>query len=240
MLRSARDTVVKFGVVGPVALFTGLGPLVGAFVLTATAPLWLDGFLDAGAVRIPTFLLLTAVLAGASLIPTHASSLLGGMAFGVGLGTVLALLGTGLAAALGFVTLRFLLRDRALEALSHHPRAAAVHRELDSGHGGHGGHGLRTLALLALIRLSPVVPFAATNLLMSTTGVRLAPFLVGSVIGLAPRVVAVVWIGSSLTELDLSLAADRRLLVLGIAATGAALWILGRASRRGLARLGGA
>lgn len=98
MLRSARDTVVKFGVVGPVALFTGLGPLVGAFVLTATAPLWLDGFLDAGAVRIPTFLLLTAVLAGASLIPTHASSLLGGMAFGVGLGTVLALLGTGLAA----------------------------------------------------------------------------------------------------------------------------------------------
>lgn len=99
---------------------------------------------------------------------------------------------------------------------------------------------MRTLALLALIRLSPVVPFAATNLLMSTTGVRLAPFLVGSVIGLAPRVVAVVWIGSSLTELDLSLAADRRLLVLGIAATGAALWILGRASRRGLARLGGA
>lgn len=231
MLRSLRETVVRLGIAGPVALFTGLGPLVGAIVLTATAPLWLDGFLGSGAARIPIFLVLTAVLAGTSLIPTHASSLLAGMAFGVGLGMVLALLGTALAAALGFVTLRYFLRDRVVEALSHHPRAEAVHRELDRG------RGLRTMALLVLIRLSPVVPFAATNLLMSTTGVRMLPFLVGSVVGLAPRVVAVVWIGSSLTELDLSQAADRRLLVLGVVATAATLWILGRASRRGLARL---
>jgi len=231
MLRSVGASLAQFGVVGPVALFTGLGPLVGAIALTATAPHWLDGFLEAGPARVPVFLVLTALLAGYSLIPTHASSLLGGMAFGVGLGSLLALFGTALAAALGLATLRLLLRDRVVEALSHHPRAEAVHRELDQG------HWPRTLALLALIRLSPVVPFAATNLLMSTTGVRVVPFLVGSMLGLAPRVVAVVWIGSSLTELDLSQASDRRLLVLGVAATGAVLWILGAIARRGLARL---
>lgn len=231
MLRTLRDTALQFGAAGPVALFTGLGPLVGAIVLTASAPLWLEWFLGAGVVGVAVFLVCTAVLAGLSLIPTHAASLLGGMAFGFGLGSVWALVGVTLAAALGFVTLRYFLRERVVEALAHHPRADAVHRELDQG------RGLRTLALLVLIRLSPVVPFAATNLLMSTTGVRLVPFLVGSVLGLAPRVVAVVWIGSSLSELDLSQAADRRLLVLGIVATVLALFVLGRASRRGLARM---
>jgi uncharacterized membrane protein YdjX (TVP38/TMEM64 family) len=233
MLHSLRETVARFGVVGSVALFTGLGPLLGAFALAATAPLWLDPFLDAGALRFPVFLVLTAVLAAWCLIPTHASSLVGGMAFGFGLGTLMALVGTALAAALGFVTLRFLLRDRALEALSHHPRAEAVHREFDEG------HAMRTIALLALIRLSPVMPFAGTNLLMSTTGIGMLPFLVGSIVGQAPRIIAVVWIGASLTELDLSQASDQRLLVVGVAATIVVLWVLGRASRRGLSRLEG-
>lgn len=234
MLRSLRETALRFGAAGPVALFTAIGPLVGAVVLTATAPAWLEWFLGSGAVGVALFLTLTALLAGLSLTPTHASSLLGGMAFGFGLGSALAITGVTLAAALGFVVLRHFLRDRVVDALSHHPRAEAVHRALDQD------RGVRTLALLVLIRLSPVVPFAATNLLMSTTGVRLVPYLIGSALGLAPRVVAVVWIGSSLTELDLSQAADRRLLVVGIAATIAALYVLGRASRRGLARMQGA
>jgi len=59
-------------------------------------------------------------------------------------------------------------------------------------------------------------------------------------VGLAPRIFAVVWIGSSLTELDLSQAADQRVLILGIVATFAVLWILRKVSRRGLAQLEGA
>ncbi|MEM7308757.1 MAG: VTT domain-containing protein [Planctomycetota bacterium] len=229
-MKSIREILVRFGAVGPVALFTGVGPLVGSIVLAATVPLWLDGFL-ASPFRGPLFLVLTALLAGLSLSPTHASSLLAGMAFGVVGGSAMALLGTLLAAALGFLTLRHFLRGRFVEALAHHPRAEAVHRELDRG------SVRRTFALLALIRLSPVLPFAATNLLMSTTGLRLLPFLSATLVGIAPRVVAVVWIGSSLTELDLSQGGDRRLLALGVVATCAVLWILGRMSRRGLARL---
>ncbi|MDG1500010.1 MAG: VTT domain-containing protein [Planctomycetota bacterium] len=234
MLRSLRSTVVNLGVLGPAALFTGLGPILGALILGGTSPYWLDGFLNLGASQVPVFLLLTAGLSAFSLTPTHAASLLSGMAFGVGLGTLVALVGVGMAAAIGFATLRFLLRAKAVEALSHHPRAEAIHRELDQG------HDLRTIGLLALIRLSPVMPFAATNLLMSTTGIRILPFLAGSMVGLAPRIFAVVWIGSSLTELDLSQAADQRVLILGIVATFAVLWILRKVSRRGLAQLEGA
>lgn len=231
MFRSVRDTFKQMGVLGPVALFTGLGPLIGAFVLAGTSPFWLNGFLNLEAAQIPIYLVLSALLPAYSLTPTHASSLLGGMAFGVGLGTVMTLLGTGMAAALGFVTLRFFLRDKAVEVLSHHPRAEAIHRVLDQG------HSLQSMVLLALIRLSPIVPFAATNLLMSTTGIRILPFLIGSLLGMAPRVIAVVWIGSSLTELDLSQAADRRLLIIGIVATIAVLWILRKVSKSGLDRL---
>lgn len=231
MLQTLRDHLKQLGVLGPIVLFTGLGPLIGAFVLAGTGPLWVDGFLNMGEAQIPVFLVLTAVLAAYSLIPTHASSLLGGMAFGVGLGTAMVALGTLMAAALGFTTLRHLLRNKALHALSHHPRAEAIHRELDQG------HYLRSIVLLALIRLSPAVPFAATNLLMSTTGIRLLPFLIGSLIGMAPRVVAVVWIGSSLTELDLSQVADRRLLGLGILATAVVLWVLRKVSKSALSRL---
>ncbi len=234
MLRSLRDTFLQLGVLGPVALFIGLGPVVSAFVLGATSPFWLEDFRNLGAAQIPMFLVLTTVLAAYSLIPTHASSLLGGMLWGVGLGTLMALLGTAMAAALGFVTLRFLLRDKALEALSHHPRVEAIHRELDQG------HYLRTIALLALIRLSPIVPFAATNLLMSTTGIRVVPFLIGSLLGMAPRIIAVVWIGSSLTKLDLRQAADRRLLIIGVVATVIVLWVLSKVSKRGLDQLEGA
>ncbi|MFT7679383.1 MAG: putative membrane protein YdjX (TVP38/TMEM64 family), partial [Planctomycetota bacterium] len=199
----------------------------------ATSPFWLDRFLNLGAAQIPIFLLLTAVLSAFSLMPTHAASLLCGMTFGIGPGTVMALVGIAMAAALGFATLRFFLRDKAVEALSHHPRAEAIHRELSQG------HYLRTIALLALIRLSPAMPFATTNLLMSTTGIHILPFVIGSILGLAPRVIAVVWIGSSLTELDLSQAADRRLLILGLVATVVVLGILRKVSKRGLAQLEG-
>ncbi len=226
-----RDRLKQLGVLGPVVLFTGLGPLIGAFVLAGTGPLWVDEFREMGSAQIPVFLALTAVLAAYSLIPTHASSLLGGMAFGVGLGSAMAALGILMAAALGFTTLRLLLRNKALHALSHHPRAEAIHRELDQG------HYLRSIVLLALIRLSPAVPFATTNLLMSTTGIRLLPFLIGSLIGMAPRVIAVVWIGSSLSELDLTQAADRRLLGLGILATAVVLWVFRKVSKRALTRL---
>lgn len=227
-----RDTLKRLGVLGPVVLFTGLGPLIGAFVLAGTSSMWVDGFRDMGAARIPVFLVLTAVLAAYSLIPTHASSLLGGMFFGVAHGTAVALLGTLMAAGLGFSTLRFLLRDKALRALSHHPRAQVLHRELGQG------HYLRSITLLALIRLSPALPFAATNLLMCTTGMRILPFLIGSLVGMAPRVVAVVWIGSSLPKLDLSKAADQRLLILGVLATILVLWILRTVSKRALSQLG--
>ena len=54
----------------------------------------------------------------------------------------------------------------------------------------------RTAGIVALLRFSPNSPFAITNLVFAGSGVRFAPMLVGSIIGMLPRTVVAVWIGA--------------------------------------------
>jgi len=61
----------------------------------------------------------------------------------------------------------------------------------------------RTLLVVALLRVPPNGPFAMTNLLLAATQVRWAPYLIGSMLGLTPRVAAAVIVGASLSQLDL-------------------------------------
>lgn len=222
--------VRELGVVGPVAAFTVAGPAAGAALLVATSGAWFAPLEGLGWTAAPWLVLATMLLAGLSLVPTHAASLVAGLLFGGPAGTLLALLGILGAAWLGFAVLRRLAGDRATAALARRPRAAAVHRALVA----RGGH--HVAGLIALVRLSPVMPFAGTNLLMAAAGVGTGAFLAGTVLGIAPRVAAVALAGAGLGELDLAAGADRRLALLGVLATLVALWVAGRIARRALAR----
>lgn len=225
-------SVRELGALGPLAIFLVVGPAVGAVALAATAELWLDPARAAGDLAIPIYVGASVVLAGLSLVPTHASSLVGGLLFGAVTGSLLALASVLGAAALGFAVLRRLVGDRAIRQLAHRERAAAVHRELlQRGHG-------RTVGLIVLVRLSPVMPFAGTNLLMAAARVRLAPFLVGSMLGIAPRVVVVAVAGAGLSSLDPSQGGSRGLLFVGVVATVAALAVVQRLARRAVRSVG--
>ncbi len=226
-LRAMGRRAAELGAIGPLAVFTVVGPSVGAVVLTATFGSWYGGLEDS-VNPAPLFFVCAAILAGLSLIPTHASSLVAGMLFGTAPGSVLAMLSVLAAALLGYRVLAQFSRARATLALASRPRASAVHRALLH----HSGR--RTIWIIALIRLSPLMPFAATNLLMAASGVRLGPFLAGTLLGIAPRVIVVAAAGSGLAELDLSQGADRRLLILGALATAAALFVAGRLASRTL------
>lgn len=222
--------VRELGALGPLAAFSVVGPTVGAVVLVATAGGWFGPLEGSGVWAAVWLWLATVVLAGASLVPTHATSLVAGMLFGSVRGSLLAMTGIAGAALFGYALLRRLVGERALDALARRPRSAAVHRALVRRR----GH--QVAGLLALIRLSPVMPFAATNLLMASSGVRLGPFLGGTLLGIAPRVVAVAVAGAGLEELDLSRGADRRLAIVGAVATVVVLAILGQIARRALMR----
>jgi uncharacterized membrane protein YdjX (TVP38/TMEM64 family) len=221
----------SLGALGPLAAFTALGPLAGATVLAATSERWYPPLEALGLGAMPWVIGATVVLAGLSLMPTHATSLVAGLLFGSVTGILVALGGTLGAALLGFVVVRRVVGERLLEQLAHSPRARAVHDDLLRR------SGWRAASIIALVRLSPLMPFAATNLLMAALGVRAWVFVAGTLVGTAPRIVAVAIAGAGLAELDLSTARDARVAAIGLATTVVALAVIGWLAKRALARV---
>lgn len=135
------------------------------------------------------------VLGGIALLPTYAQSALGGFAFGAAKGIPLALAGFAGAALLGFWISQRASPDRVRKVVDSDARAGAVRRALI------GGGFMRQTGIVTLLRLPPTSPFALTNLILAAAGVRLAPFVVGTIIGMAPRTIVAVIIGAGVQEL---------------------------------------
>jgi uncharacterized membrane protein YdjX (TVP38/TMEM64 family) len=116
--------------------------------------------------------------------------------------------------------------------------AVAASDDAQRVHGALLGRGFgRTVWLVALLRLSPVMPFAATNLLMAALGVRAAAFLAATAIGIAPRSIGVALVGAQLSELDWQAGKGSPWsTVLAVAATVAVVWWIGKVSGRALRR----
>ena len=188
---------MRLGRLGPAAAATAFLPPLGSLILLGTinqsAP-WLQSH---GAVGVLLFVVAFSVFGGLALLPTYAPSVLGGWAFGMAVGLAATLAGFVGAAAIGFAIARHLSGDRLLQVLDEYPRGQALRRALLSG------SLRRTLLVVALLRVPPNGPFAMTNLLLAATQVRWAPYLIGSMLGLTPRVAAAVIVGASLSQLDL-------------------------------------
>ena len=223
------STLMRLGRLGPTAAATAFLPPLGSLVLIGTmnhsAP-WLQA---QGLWGVLLFVAGFTVFGGLALLPTYGPSVLGGWAFGIALGLVATLAGFVGAAALGFAIARGLSGDRLIRVLEEYPRGRALHRALLTGSFG------RTLLVVALLRV-PHGPFAMTNLLLAATGTGWAPYLLGSVIGLAPRVTAAVIVGASLSTLDLR-HLDRGgtayvSIALSIAAVGTLGWLANRALKQ--------
>lgn len=226
--RRARATAVALGPAGPLLVVAAVGPVLGVAALAASSEAWLPSLQAVGGAA--WFLGLATLSIAFCLLPSHATSLVAGFVFGGPQGSLLAMLSVVAAAWLGFAVLRRCVGPRVLDAVAASERAVKVHRALlERGPG-------RALTLIALLRLSPILPFAATNLLLASLGVRASVFLAASAIGLAPRVLGVAWVGAGLGELDWRAEGGTWLLVLAIVATLAAVWIVGRAARAALAR----
>ncbi|MFK7741181.1 MAG: TVP38/TMEM64 family protein [Planctomycetota bacterium] len=224
------------GPAGPLLLLACAGPLAGLFVVGATAPGWLpwfDGAARPGWQSLPTvlgFWLLGSALAAFCMLPTHATSLVAGYLFGTALGSLLGWLVVVLAAALGFAVWHRLVGARVVDALARSPKAIVVHRALL-------GRGFwRATWLIALLRLSPIMPFAATNVLMASLRVPLPTFLLATVVGVTPRSIAVAWIGAELSELDWQAGGNRWMTVLAIVATVVVVVLVGRFAKAALRR----
>ncbi len=136
------------------------------------------------------------VTAGLGLLPTYSQAILAGFAFGVAWGFPAALLGFAGASVIGYFIANRVARKKVEAEIHNHPKAEIV-RDAFIRHGY-----LRALLILTLLRVPPNSPFALMNYVMSVSGVKLVPFLIATIVGMAPRTFAAVWIGSQVSSWD--------------------------------------
>jgi uncharacterized membrane protein YdjX (TVP38/TMEM64 family) len=139
---------------------------------------------------IPGELLFVAVggLATALAIPRHLVSILGGYAFGLGQGTVLALLATELGCALTFFYARIVGRPLVSARLG--ARVRRIEDFLASN----------PFSMTLLIRALPIGSNFATCLAAGVSRVPAWPFLLGSLVGYLPLTFALALAGSGVDK----------------------------------------
>lgn len=152
---------------------------------------WLRGHDGAGiAIYIGAFI----VLAGAALLPTYATAILGGWAFGFQSGSIAALLGFTGAAIVGYVTGRLGSGDRVQTIISEHPKWQAIRDALI------GGSFLKSLAIITLVRMPINSPFAITNLVLASVKTNVVAYILGTALGMAPRTLIAVYLAAGFAQ----------------------------------------
>ncbi|MEM7710062.1 MAG: TVP38/TMEM64 family protein [Pseudomonadota bacterium] len=160
-------------------------------------------------------------------LPAAAMSIAGGLAFGWW-GFPLSMIGSVLGAIPPYLIGRHWLRGPVMARLNG-PRVQAADRAI----------GDNALVFVALLRLTPILPFTAQNWLLGLTAIRLKPYVLATIVGLAPGTLAMVWIGEMGGLASLGATRTRLWLGLaGLAAFGVLVIWLGRVATRELERTG--
>jgi uncharacterized membrane protein YdjX (TVP38/TMEM64 family) len=148
--------------------------------------------------RVRTFLLsfglwaplIYVVAYGQPLVPLPASimTLAAGLAFGVGWGTLIALVGATVRASTEFLVARLLGRDVVAKLLK--GKVAALNQKL----------GENSFKAVLLIRLIPNLPFDVQNYGLGFSQVRFLPYAIATFLGMIPGCFAFVYLGESLSD----------------------------------------
>ncbi len=134
------------------------------------------------------FVLLQAVLTIMPL-PRTVFTVAAGVLFGAVWGVALALVGSALAALAAYGLVRW-VGGPFVERHAHRAGFTWLRARLD-----HSG----LLAMVSL-RLLPMVPFSVMNYAAGLAGVRLFPYMVGTVLGVLPGTVTIVILGDAVTS----------------------------------------
>jgi uncharacterized membrane protein YdjX (TVP38/TMEM64 family) len=232
----ARETVGSIfrrsGAAGPLAIVAAIMPALGGFALLGTLHIvgpWLQSHGIAG---IALYAAAFALFAGLALLPTYAQAVLGGWAFGFAAGFPAALAGFFGGALIGYGIAWRATGDRVKNIIDEHPKWRAVREALV------GSGFWKTLGIVALLRLPPNSPFALTNLAMAAAKVPRVPYLLGTLIGMAPRTGVAVYIASQIQ--DLATATDTKpkwMIFVGIGLTIVVIIVIGHIAKKALERV---
>lgn len=140
------------------------------------------------------FAIVAGMACGLAVLPTHAISLAGGFVFGLIPGTLAALLAVLVGSGIGWTVTRRVGGKSLSPTLEQSRWGRRLSRSMIEARGG------RACSAVALARLPPQVPFAFGTVLAAGLGVRLVPLLLGTALGMLPRVAAAAWVGHGLEQ----------------------------------------
>src|SRR5688572_1318807 len=188
-------------------------PIIGTAVAVALAPRLSAWMRAHGVVGVIAFASGFALLAGFALVPTYANSLLAGWTFKFPAGFPTVMCGLTGAATISYFVAHRIIGHRVTSTIHEHPKWEVVRDALI------GGRTLKVMAIVGLLRLSPILPFSTTNVLLASCEVRFWPFLLGTIIGGAPRQAAIVYIASRASKLEMDAPESRWLAAASIVGT---------------------
>ncbi|MDE0888238.1 MAG: VTT domain-containing protein [Phycisphaerales bacterium] len=177
-----------------------------------------------------------AITAGLGLLPTYAQAILAGWAFGTMLGTVGAILGILLGAAIGFGLAR-LISGPAIEGIIRKRPVVAAVRNAVIGSGF-----FRATYIVGLLRLSPNSPFALSNLALGGARTPAAAYLLGTMLGMLPRTAIAAGIAAAAAAdgsrglIEVVKAKGWPMTITGVAVLVIAILIIGSIGKRALKR----
>ena len=165
------------------------------------------------------------------LLPGVWASMLAGALYGTLLGSGLVFVGASLGAIAAFLLGRHWLRDWARQRLASLPQLLAIEQAVSR----------EGLKLVLLTRLSPAFPFSLLNLAYGLSDVSLRDYVIG-LVAILPGTVLFCSLGALAGDVArfgevLSGEADLGtwiLRIIGLLATVASVWLVGRAARRAL------
>ena len=96
-----------------------------------------------------------------------------------------------IASFLGYKTAQFIDGGRFLLILSEKPKVKKILENLQKDE----------FKIILLARLSPVLPFAVTNVLFSFSGTKITNFLTAGFLGMLPRTILSIWIGTQAQQI---------------------------------------
>ncbi|MDF1741663.1 MAG: TVP38/TMEM64 family protein [Verrucomicrobiales bacterium] len=134
----------------------------------------------------PVVYIVFYVLATLLLLPGAALTPLAGFLFGLGWGSLWAIIGSNIGANLAFLIGRYFARSAVEKRVSENEKFSAIDEAV-------GNEGWK---IVGLTRMSPVFPFTLLNYAYSLTSVKWIHFALASFVGMAPGTVMYVYFGS--------------------------------------------
>lgn len=230
-MKNFNQTIKDFGKIGSLAGITTFLPIIGSTLLLTIiyqiSP-WLQENKEIGLV---CFVVLMSILSGFALLATNILGIVSGFAFDFQAGLLAQLTGIIGASSIMYLLAQKYASKNFLNIIQEKPKLKAIHTALTNE------NIWKTLLIIFLIRLTPVMPFAVTNLMISAAGVSFKTFIVGTILGMLPRASAIVFVGSSLSELNFSQPQESWVIILGIVATISSIIVVSVISKRALNRL---